>query len=296
MAQPRLIPGTRLGARFIGTVLVALLLTACNTVAAPNNDDDNNNTPEPGTLSVNVGGLPDGVDADIDVSGPGFAQALTASATLDDLEPGEYNVLAGQVADGADSYAPATSGSPANVTAGGTATVDVEYSLVDPGEQAAPQDGDFGANPAVHALFRNTSGNPVWVDEPLFNEDSPLDVKGLQYRNAISNPGDESDWLLFGLVHGQNTTTTVEIDLQCDPSPSPSPIRAVLEDEEGNRLGTVITCGDSQSIAIQAEGGTPEYLLTVESIFSDPHYTEYIVSIDAFCFQACTYEEYVAVE
>lgn len=349
------------------------LLAACTTAPPPPP------TPDPGTLVVNVTGLPTGVDADVTVTvtGTGFVQALSASATLDDLDAGLYVVSAASVTDGSDEYGPVVTGSPADIPAGGSVTVTVQYVFLDPAEtgtlevnvvglpvgvdadvsvtgpsgfnaaatnsttfggltpgyydvaandvsdggtdyqasvdvspalvlpnetttvtvtydQVAAQDGDSSVNAAVHGLFRNTSGAPVWVDEPLFNEASPLDVKGLQYRNAVSEPGDEGDWIAFGMVHGEAPTTTITIDLACDPVPAgPSPIRAALRDDGGSQLGQVVLCGDSKDIAVPAVGGTPQYLLAIEPIFSDPYYIDYIVSIDAFCFQGCTYVEYV---
>lgn len=359
-------------ARTAFVILTTLgLLAACTTAPPPTP------TPDPGTLVVNVSGLPAGVDADVTVTGTGFVQALTASATLDDLDAGLYVVSAASVTDGSDEYGPVITGSPADVQAGGSVTVSVEYVFLDPAEtgtldvnvvglpagvdadvsitgpggfnasatnsttfggltpgyydvaandvnsggstyqvsvdvspalvlpnetttvtvtydQVATEDGDSSVKPAVHGLFRATSGAPVWVDEPLFNDASPLDVKGLQYRNAISEPGDEGDWIAFGMVHGEAPTTTITIDLECDPVPTgPSPIRAVLRDDGGSQLGQIVLCGDSKDIAVPAIGGTPEYLLAIEPIFSNPFYTEYIVSIDAYCFPGCTYVEYV---
>ena len=102
---------------FLSTVLV-LLLAACNQP---------NPTPSTGTLQVNILGLPAGVNASANVTGTDFAQALTATTTLNDRTPGSYTVAASNVSSGTATFAPTVSGSPATVTAGSTATVNVSY-------------------------------------------------------------------------------------------------------------------------------------------------------------------------
>jgi serine protease len=93
-----------------------LLLVACNPT-----------TPTTGKLSVQINGL-SGTAADVNLSGPGVNQKLTASTTLD-LTPGSYTVSANKVNAGAASYTPTVSGSPAQVVAGQTRTIIVSYVL-----------------------------------------------------------------------------------------------------------------------------------------------------------------------
>lgn len=86
-----------------------------------------------GTLQVQVSGLPSGTDARVRVTGPGgYAQDLTASADLT-VVPGSYTVSAQGVWVGTTLYTAQVSGSPAQVTDGGTATVTVVYRTADLG-------------------------------------------------------------------------------------------------------------------------------------------------------------------
>jgi len=330
---------------------------------------------EPGSLEVTITGLPGGVDADVDVSGPdGFAETATASVTFDEVEPGVYTVTAAQVDDGGDVYAPTVTGSPATVSAGGSAQVSVTYTFLDPAQTGtlqvdisglpggvsadvdvtgpgfaetltasetfagltpgfydtvandvvdggltytatvepssalvipdattvvqvtylpvAPNDGDSASVPGLSARFRNTGAAPVAVDQLLFNDPEDINVKGLQLSERIGDPEDPGDFILFELVHGEGEVSSVEFTLECSEPSSPSPIKAELRNEDGAKLGTTITCGQTKSIAIPTEGGTPSYLLSILPNFTEPYYTEYVMSIDAFCFQACVYQPY----
>ncbi len=93
--------------------------------------------PSLGALEVNVTGLPDGVDANVTVSGPGgFSQVLTGSKTLGGLEAGTYTVSASDVTSGGVTFISSLTGSPATVTAGQTATVSVAYAAQIPGRGA----------------------------------------------------------------------------------------------------------------------------------------------------------------
>lgn len=240
-----------------------------------------------GSLEVVVEGLPSGASADVTVSGPnGFEETLTESATLENLTPGYYTVTAENVTHEAANFAAEVTGSPALVLEDETATVTVSY------QQFAEDDGDAASNPGLYAQFRNTSPGPVWVDRALFNADDPIDTKGIQYRKALSEPGNLADWIAFTLVHGESNTT-ITVSLECDPEPTdPSPIRAELRDEDGNKIGQTVLCGEAQDIAVPNEGGTGDYLLEIRPSFSTPFYTDYRLSIDAYCFQGCTYQPY----
>ena len=97
--------------------LSLLLLSAC--AALPT-----------GALFVAVTGLPDGVAAAVQVTGPnGFARNLEASAEIRSLPLGSYQVAAQPVSvPGFPDFEVEVSGSPAAVTLDETALVTVTYS------------------------------------------------------------------------------------------------------------------------------------------------------------------------
>jgi hypothetical protein len=240
-----------------------------------------------GALSVSISGLPVGIDAAVTVTGPGgFDQDLTTTSTLTDLTAGFYDVAGSDVTDGALTYSAVVETSPVLVIPDATAAVSVTYLPV------APDDGDAQSDPGWSARFRNSSGNPVSVAEILFNSSTPLDVKGLQLANAIGDPQDPGDWIEFELVPGEGEVTSVLFELEClTPYTGSSPIRVELRDGDGAKLGTTVTCGGSSNIAIPNEGPA-DYLVSVIPHLGDPYYMEYVLSIDAFCFQACVYQPY----
>ncbi|HLU83124.1 MAG TPA: hypothetical protein VKZ43_06950, partial [Trueperaceae bacterium] len=328
----------------------------------------------PGDLSVTITGVPGGVDAAVTVTGPSGTEQLTASATLTDIDPGIYTVTAASVDDGGDVDAAIVTSSPVTVPAGGTASVDVTYSFLDPGAvgsltvtisglpvgteaavtvsgtgfdqdltatetltnltpdfydvtgadvieggltysavvetspvlvipdvtanvsvtylPVAPNDGDAASNQGWSAQFRNSSGNPVSVAEILFNSASPLDVKGIQIADQIGDPEDPGDWLEFRLVHGEGEQTTLGFTLECLTAfTGSSPIRMELRDDAGTKLGQTVTCGGSANISIPNEG-TADYLVAVIPNLGARYYMDYVLSVDAFCFQACSYQPY----
>ncbi|HEX6615664.1 MAG TPA: hypothetical protein VF046_05105 [Gemmatimonadales bacterium] len=84
--------------------------------------------PTTGGLQVTINGLPSGTPAAVTVGGPnGFSQALTATRTLDGLEPGSYTVTAAQVASGSATYVPSPASRDVSVAAGATARATVTY-------------------------------------------------------------------------------------------------------------------------------------------------------------------------
>ena len=86
-----------------------------------------------GSLTIAVGGLPAGVVAQIEITGPGgFEQAVTATTTVIDLTPGVYIVAADPVQVGADVYHPGSARQEVGVASGQSLTAAVDYSL-DPG-------------------------------------------------------------------------------------------------------------------------------------------------------------------
>ena len=331
---------------------------------------------DPGDLVVTITGLPGGVDADVDVAGPaGFSQSLAASQTFTDVDPGTYTVTAASVSDGDDVYAPTVSSSPATVPAGGSVTVTVTYTFLDPtafgtlqvdivglpegsaadvtvtgfgfeqqltqsttltlltpgnyevaganvfadgldhatiitGSPAlvlpdatttvtvlyqpfVPIDGDALTNPGLHARFRNTSPNPVSVEGLLFNAANPIDTKGIQLRNEVADPANPNDFIAFELIFGQSDTRRINIALECgrEREGGGSIIRArLLVAGTFNSLGSV-NCNADRNFTLDSANGR-DYIVEIAAGHKDPFYTDYVVSIDAFCFQGCDYQPF----
>lgn len=87
-------------------------------------------TQSTGTLVVSVSGLPAGVTASVDVSGPGgFRETvfMTGNRAYSGLVPGTYTVTAASVTSGGKTYTPGTGTVTAEVTAGGQATAAFVY-------------------------------------------------------------------------------------------------------------------------------------------------------------------------
>ena len=86
-----------------------------------------------GRLGVDVIGLPEGIAAQVTVTGPGsYTAVVPATAILDGLAPGGYTVSASDVTAGGVTYRPSAQQQVVNVVAGDTPTVTVSYSS-DPG-------------------------------------------------------------------------------------------------------------------------------------------------------------------
>ncbi|MCX7782631.1 MAG: hypothetical protein N2318_03190 [Meiothermus sp.] len=107
-----------------------------------------------GSLVVTISGLPGGVNAAVDVTGPGGTQTLTAGQTLTGQPAGTYNVVVKKVA-ASDSlirtaYSGSASGSPACVRDGQATTVNVTYTSI----------------PSSNKLWMN-NGNPPSGASPL---------------------------------------------------------------------------------------------------------------------------------
>lgn len=70
-------------------------------------------------LRIEIVGLPSGSSADVAVAGPdGFTAAISATATINNLMPGEYNVQARDVTFGGTTYRPATTDQIVSLAAG----------------------------------------------------------------------------------------------------------------------------------------------------------------------------------
>lgn len=240
-----------------------------------------------GSLDVAITGLPVGVDADVSVTGPGgFDQTLTESTTLAGLTVGNYVIAAANVTADGLTYQGVVDASPALVIGNATTDVSVTYQVV------TPNDGDAASAPGLFARFRATSPGPVWVEGLLFNAATPIDTKGIQLRDALGDPADPGDWLAFELVHGQAPTTNVALTLECSTTDTPSPIRVELRDDSGAKIGLNTLCDTTRTIAVPNEGGSGDYVLHVIPHLSGPYFTEYVLSVDAYCFQGCTYQPY----
>ena len=85
-----------------------------------------------GTLQVDISGLPAGVNASVNVTGPGLSQDLTASTTLNAQALGSYTATAANVSSGGKTYVGTVSNSPAVVVANATATLKVTYDAINP--------------------------------------------------------------------------------------------------------------------------------------------------------------------
>lgn len=238
-----------------------------------------------GSLAVTIAGLPVGVDADVAVAGPAaYAADLTATATLAGLTVGNYTVTAADVVVDDLTYQGVVTGSPALVIGGATASVEAAYQPV------VPNDGDAASAPGLFARFRSTSPGPVWVEGLRFNAADPIDTQGLQLRDRLGDPADPGDWVAFELVHGQGSTTTITVALECSDTGTPSPIRVELRDAAGAKIGLNTLCNTSRDIAVPNEGGAGDYVLHVVPQLAEPYFTEYVLSVDAYCFQACAYQ------
>ncbi len=241
-----------------------------------------------GSLDVAISGLPVGADAAVTVAGPGgFDQSLTASTTLTDLTVGNYVVTAANVTADGLTYQGVVTGSPALVIGAATTDVAVAYQVF------TANDGDAASAPGLFARFRNTSPGPVWVEGLLFNAATPIDTKGIQLRDSLGNPADPGDWLAFELVHGQSPTSSIVLELECSNTETPSPIRVELRDDAGAKIGLNTLCNTTRTISVPNEGGSGDYVLHIIPHVGTIYFTEYTLSVNAYCFQSCNYQPFV---
>ena len=107
---------------------LAALPFVCASLAC----SDSPAAPTRGSLDVTIAGLPSGNTAAVTVTGPGnFSQALTATATLNDLAAGSYDVRAQNVTAGGVVFTPTPATQSIAVTGGSSATATVTYGVVD---------------------------------------------------------------------------------------------------------------------------------------------------------------------
>lgn len=238
-----------------------------------------------GQLQLNVLGLPESVDAAITVTGPGdFEAQLTTTGLLQELEPGDYLVSATAVMYQGANYLPTVDTEEPEVKAGETTVVNVSYA---PNET---NDGDSPIKPAVFVHFNSSGTVPYMFDEPVFNS-TPINVRGLQYRNALFI-GDESDYLLFTQQVGDSPVQTIDMDLSCPAATPGSYVTVRVYNEADARVGQ-IGCDGSATLTIPASAGE-KYLIHITGSTTTPN--PYILSLDAHCFPACDFQPYPADE
>ena len=87
-----------------------------------------------GRLTVTISGLPGGTPANVSVTGPGgYAESLSATATLGNLAPGTYTVTASNVTAGATPYLATPASQTVAITAGATGARTVTYAAAPTG-------------------------------------------------------------------------------------------------------------------------------------------------------------------
>ena len=110
---------TRARARGLAAITLALASLACS---------DSTAAPTRGSLEVTIAGLPTGQPAGVTVTGPGnTSQTLTATATLNDLAAGSYDVRADNVTVSDAVYVPTPASQSITVTGGNAAKATVTY-------------------------------------------------------------------------------------------------------------------------------------------------------------------------
>lgn len=136
----------RVGHRFLLTLALAAALGGCTQRGAV------------GVLEVAISGLPDGSAAAVDVSGPdGYAERLTASATISPLPVGSYTVTAEPVGSAAGTYTGSVDRSPATVAAGTTTRVSVRYASSGGGNAG----GDISGVVSIVSAAEAGAANPT---------------------------------------------------------------------------------------------------------------------------------------
>lgn len=128
--------------RMTPAALTMAALLACG-------NDDSLVSPETGSLTVTVSGLPTGVNGTVSIAGPnGFAETVTATTTRG-VAAGIYTLTAAPVTIGNLQYIGTVSGSPVSVTAGSTSTVSVVYGAAS--QPTAILSGSISANRTLSA-------------------------------------------------------------------------------------------------------------------------------------------------
>lgn len=280
-----------LRAAVVAALATLLLLAGCQTTTDDNREDEGE-ADQLGTLEVSITGLPQGALAAVTVTGPNaFERQLTASTVLTDLEPARYDVIADAVEHGGSSYVASVNFSPIEVEAGRNGVATVRYAT---DELLAEEDGDSWVAPAVLARFTPTASQQPWLSEPLFNTTALL-VRGLSYRNDLSNPGDRFDFVEFEIATSDAPTATLKAELDCGVyAANPSPIRAEVWNPSGDLVRSFNCNSGEVVVTMPNTGGTlRDYRVQISHL--DPaveYYVAYELNLNAFCFPGCNYQPY----
>ena len=143
---------------------------------------DGSVAPARGLLEVVIAGLPAGQPANVTVTGPGnTSRALTATATLNDLAAGSYDVRAQNVTAGGVVYAPTPATQTIEVTGGSSATAAVTYA-------SSSSSFTLRAQQVVEGL-----ANPVYLTAPkddarLFIVEQPGRIRIVKSGALLATP------------------------------------------------------------------------------------------------------------
>ena len=183
--------------------------------------------PAAGSLSLEVTGLPSGVQADVTVVGPGgFNRRVGQTETLTGLAAGSYTVAAAGVVAGSAQYVPAPASQQVTLSGGDAASADVVYATTQ------------------RSLAVTVAGLPGGVDAAI----------------TVTGPGSYSRRVtasetLTGLAGGQYTLTALPVtdgDDQYTPSPSSQ---------------TVSVTGAAAATVTYATGGVAGFNLRVDGVY-----------------------------
>ncbi len=184
--------------------------------------------PATGSLAVAVSGLPDGVSAAVNVTGPGgYQRVVTETETLAGLAAGSYTVAATGVSAGSAAYTPSPTTQGIAVTGGDAANADVVYSTAS-GALAITIGGLPGGTSAA-----------VTVSGPA----------GYTHQATSSQT-------LTGLAAGQYTLTAQPVTDGTDQY-SPAPASQV----------TTVGSGTASATVNYSSGGTAGFNLRVDGLY-----------------------------
>ncbi|MCU0624529.1 MAG: hypothetical protein MUF53_11825, partial [Gemmatimonadaceae bacterium] len=102
--------------------------------------------PTTGSVTIDVAGLPASVNAAVRLVGPAGERAVTTTATIADLAPGEYTVAAAPLVAALGAFAPDSATRTTTVRAGTTAAVRVRYDVTTGSLVIAPTGLPMGAS------------------------------------------------------------------------------------------------------------------------------------------------------
>jgi hypothetical protein len=254
---------------------IALWMTACagaedadrhgDGASEDSSDDDDNDTLDPTA------------DAETDDS-VGESDGESGDGETDDGETSEGETDDGETSEGETDDGETSEGETGDGETGDTGNEDT-------GGSALPDDGDSLVDPAVLAQFRNTSPGPVAIDEPLFNEEA-IDTRGVQYTGAIASDDDPSDHLRFSIVPGENDPY-LRVTMECA---NPLVRAQILRDDEPI---DAVLCGEGETMVLLDDASSLDVFDVV--VYGEDDMlpvTDYVLSLDAFCFGGCNYQPY----